>query len=141
MLLKPREVEIHLAFVGSGECAKLEINGHEAMQTPVEEEQVEEVIGIINPHPILSGYEAEIGSQLRQELLQVTDDRALEILFGISSLESEKIQNIWILENILLPDFLRHTHLPLQSDKLAGIPREGDPLEQGACDPAIEFTG
>src|SRR3954452_15611353 len=79
VFLQPREVEVHLSLVRRCKRPEFQVDCHQATQPTVEEEQIEMVVNIVNPHRILASDEAEFAAEFRKEFLKIGDDGSFEI--------------------------------------------------------------
>ena len=140
VLLEPGQIEVHLAFVGRGERADLEVDGHQAPQAAMIEEQVEGVIVLIDPHGVLPPDEAEIRPQLGQELLQIVNDGGLQVLLRIRPFEPEEVEDIGVLEDVLIANHLRRARVFLLCHKPRSVPGECHPLKQPPIDLPAELA-
>ena len=96
---EPTEVEFHLAFVLGLEVAKFEINGNEALQIPVIEEEVEiEIIGI-DLDSLLAGEESEAVAEFQEESFDFPQDGVFKVLFEVAVVEVEEVEDVGIPEN------------------------------------------
>jgi len=91
VLARVVQIHVHLPGVGVGEFAHLEVDDDEAAQAAVEEEQVHAIPLVADPQPALAGDEAEFVAEFAKELLQMLDERFLEIALGIFVFEPEEL--------------------------------------------------
>jgi hypothetical protein len=89
---------------GGGERANLEVNGHEAAQAAMIEQQVEPIVVVVNPQGELPGHETEIAAEFGEELLEVGEDGGFKVLLGIRALEAEEVEQVRVFEGILVAD-------------------------------------
>ncbi|GIW41862.1 MAG: hypothetical protein KatS3mg076_2439 [Candidatus Binatia bacterium] len=58
------------------------------------------------PQPLLPAHEAEVATQLEQELLQTADEGLLELALGILVLEAQELEDVGILDLLLDRDLV-----------------------------------
>ena len=93
------EVEAELAEVFGLEAADLQLDGAEAVETAVEEQQVEGEIATANLHGELGADEAEITAQLDQEVLQLEQKAPVQVGLGVLGGQVEELDQVGVLEN------------------------------------------
>ena len=93
------EVEFEFAEVLGFEFLDLQLEGHEALQFPVEKKEVEAEILAADLKKVLLAHEAEIAAQLDEEATDIGDERVLEIAFGMAIRQVEKIKEVGVLED------------------------------------------
>ena len=87
------EVEVHLAGVGVGEGAELEINDDEAAQAAVEEEEVHAIPDIADAEAALASDEGEVAAEFEQEVFEMADERVFEVGLGVFVLEIQEFEH------------------------------------------------
>ena len=92
------DVEAQLAEVLGTELADLELDGHEAREPAVEEDEVDREVLVADLHRVLGADEAEVAAELGEEAAQVVEEGAVKIRFGVAGGEVEKLQGIQLLE-------------------------------------------
>jgi hypothetical protein len=92
------EVEAELAQVFRLEPIHLQLDCHEAVQAPVEEQQVEREISSTHLHRKLGAYEAEVAAQLDEEGAQLAEQTVVQIGLGIVWRQAQEFQRVGILE-------------------------------------------
>ncbi len=82
------------------EFAELQVDGYQAAQPAVKEQEVDVAMAIADGDSELPIDEAEVTAELEQELLQVLDECLLEVpLFeGRRRAESEELENVRVTE-------------------------------------------
>ena len=93
------EVEFHLAQVFGPELVNLEVEGHEALETAVIEQEVEPEVLAANLQEILLADKGEIPSQFKEEFPEVGQKAGLEAGFGVDFRQVEEIEEIGVLED------------------------------------------
>lgn len=88
--VEPAQVQLHLAGVGRFEVAYLQLDRDESLHTPMEEEEVEVVVVVIDCDALLPLDEGETGSELEEKTLELSKDGGLEILSLYVSASSRK---------------------------------------------------
>ena len=78
------EVEFHLAEMLGPELINLEVEGDEALESAMVEQEVEPEVLAAKLQEILLPDKEEIPSQFEEELLEVGHEAGLEIGFGVS---------------------------------------------------------
>jgi len=81
MLFEPSQIEFHLAFIGSLKFPKLQVDGDQASQSTVVEQQVDVIVLVVDRDPFLASDEGKIGTQFQDERFEFTEYRLLDILF------------------------------------------------------------
>ena len=71
MLVEPSQVELHLPLVLDLEAAELELDGHQAAQAAVKEEQVKIKVFTIDDHALLSLDKGKASAQFQNEGFQL----------------------------------------------------------------------
>ena len=95
---QPTQVELHLTLVLGLEPAQLKVDGHQALELAVVEQQVDVEILIIDLDASLACYEGETGAQFQQKLLDLAQDGILQVALQIAVVQAEKIQQVGIFE-------------------------------------------
>jgi hypothetical protein len=96
---EPAEVEFHLAFVFGFEIAQFQIDGDEAFQTAVIEEEVEiEVVGI-DLYAGLATEEGEAVAEFEEEGFEFAQDGVFEVFFEVAVFEAEEVEDVGIAED------------------------------------------
>ena len=121
VLLEPREIQVHLPFVGCDERPNLEVNGHEAAQATMVEQQVEPVVVVVNPHGELPGHETEIAAEFGEELLEIGEDGGFEVFLGIRAFEAEEVEQVRVFEGVLVAHRLDGAALLFKADEGFGV--------------------
>ena len=99
MFGKPAEVEFHLAFVFRFEVAELEVDGDEAFQAAMVEEEVEvEVVGI-DLDAGLASEEGEAAAEFEEEGFEFAQDGVLEVFLEVAVFEAEEVEDVGIAED------------------------------------------
>src|ERR1035437_8372831 len=97
--LQPALLEFHLAFVRGLELADLQVNGDQAAQFSVVEEQIKVVIPVVNLHALLAGHKTETHAQFQDERFHLPQNCRLQILLRVGVLQTQEIENVGIAEN------------------------------------------
>ena len=71
------EVELQLAKVLRLKLVDLQVEGHQGVESPVEEEQVQEKIAAPDLKRILAADEAEIAAEFHEKLFELFDEALL----------------------------------------------------------------
>ncbi len=90
------EVEFHLAFEGGVKFADFEVNGDEAFEAAVVEEEVDVVIALVDRDAFLAGEEGEVAAEFGDEALEVGEDGGFEVVFGVGVGEAEKVEDVGV---------------------------------------------
>jgi hypothetical protein len=85
--------------MGGLEGLDLELDRDERLEPPVEQEQVDEEV--LPPHldAELLAHEAEVASELEQELLEVRHEGSLEIALRVVVRQVEEVEEVAVLED------------------------------------------
>jgi len=103
---EPAEVEFHLAFVFGLEVPEFEVDGDEASEAAVVEEEVEvEVVGI-DGNAELAGLEGEALSEFEEEDFEFAQDGVFEVLFEVAVPETEEVEDVGIAEEEVGGEFV-----------------------------------
>jgi hypothetical protein len=92
------EVELQFAQMLGLKLVDLELDGHEAVEPPVEEEQIQLKVAPADLQRILAADEAEVAPQLDEEALQVLDQSQVQIRLGMRGGEVEEFDEVGVLE-------------------------------------------
>ncbi len=90
------EVEFHLAFEGGVKFADFEVNGDEAFEAAVVEEEVDVVIALVDRDAFLAGEEGEVAAEFGDEALAIGEDGGFEVVFGVGVGEAEKVEDVGV---------------------------------------------
>ena len=133
--VEPAQVEVDLSGVGGFEAPDLQLDDHQAAQTAMIEEQVDVVVVAIDHDPLLALDKGEAAAQREQELLDLAEERRLQVLLAVRVAEAEEVQQVRILEDEFGRELPR---LPqrrqLLPDELVGLVGERGALEEHAVD-------
>ena len=88
------QIELKLAQMFGLELDDLELEGDEAIERPVEEEQIEGEIPSADLDRVLAADVAEIAAELDQELLELLDQGTLQVGLGMRGRKVEKLDEI-----------------------------------------------
>lgn len=94
-------VHVHLANVGMGQAAQLQVDDDQAAELTMEEQQIDPIPGLVDAHPALPSDEGEAFTQFQQEVLQPLDQGCLQIGFRILVLEVEERQHKRVFDRIV----------------------------------------
>jgi len=78
------DVEAQLAAVLGLELAHFELEGDEAREAAVEEDEVDREILLADLYGVLGADEAKIATELGDEAAEVTQDGAVEVRLGVA---------------------------------------------------------
>lgn len=92
-------VHVHLAHIGMGEAAELQVDDAQAAQAAVKQQQVNVVPGLVNAQAALSAHEGEVAAQFQQEVFQALDQGFFKLAFGIFVLEVQKLQHVGVFDH------------------------------------------
>jgi hypothetical protein len=84
---------MHLAGVGVGEFAELEVDHHEAAKAAVKKEQIHPIPFIADTQAPLAADEGEVATEFEQESFKMPDQRGLKLTFGVFVLEIEEFEH------------------------------------------------
>jgi len=71
---------MHLAGIGVGELADLEVDDDQATEPAVEAEEVDSIPLVTDAQAALAADEGELAAQLEEEGLEVVDERLLQVV-------------------------------------------------------------
>ena len=99
VLGEPTEIQFHLALILCLEVAELEVDGDEAFQATMVEEEIEvEVVGI-DLDAELAGLEGEALAEFEEEGFEFAEDGVFKVFFQIAVLETEEVEDLGITED------------------------------------------
>ena len=98
VLLKPFQIQFHLAFILSLECVYLEIDGHKSAKPPVEKQQIKIVVLVVHADVLLLCKERHVTTQLEYGVPHVGNKSLFKLLFREITVQSEEIQDIRVAE-------------------------------------------
>jgi hypothetical protein len=87
------EVKLQLAEVLGLEAADLELNGDEAVQSTVKEEQIKGEVAVADLERILRADEAEIAAHFVDEIVELIQQTVMEIGFRVVGGPIEEFEN------------------------------------------------
>ncbi len=93
------QVELELAEVLRLELDDLEFKRDQAIERPVEEEQVECKISSADLDRVMTADEAEVAAKFDQEVLELLDQTALQVGLGMPWRKVEKLDEVAVLED------------------------------------------
>ena len=93
------EVEAELAEVFRLEAADLELDGDEAVQAAMEEQQIEREIPPADLERELGADEAEVAAQLDEEVAELEEQTLMEIRLAVAGREAEEFEEVAVLED------------------------------------------
>ena len=139
VLLIPTHVGIELAQVLVAEFIELELDQDVALEDPVVEHQVNEIMPAADQDALLPGLETETMAQLEEKILELVEQCVLQVRFPhhLFGLEPEKLENVGLADRELGFFFLRAG--PHQGRELLGVPGKARPLEIERPDLAPEL--
>lgn len=91
-------VEAELAEMLGLELADLQLEGHQAREPAVEEDEVDREVAVVDLHRVLGSYEAKVAAELGDEAAEVPHEGAVEIVLGVAVGEREELEAVGILE-------------------------------------------
>lgn len=98
------------------------------------------MVDVVDPHRELPRDETKVGAEFGEKILDVPNERRLQVFLRIRAFESEEIEHVGVFENILVAHQFRWSFFPLDGSELAGVARERHALKQRAFDLAIQFA-
>lgn len=93
------QVELEFAQVFRLELFDLEFKCHEAVERPVEEQQVDDEVTAADLDRVLAPNEAEVAAEFVQELLELLDQGAFEVGLGMPGRQVYELDEIAVLED------------------------------------------
>jgi hypothetical protein len=95
------EVEVHLARKLRLEGPDFEVNGHEAMETAVEEEEVH-VVGLVGElEGVLVADEGEAVAEFEEEVLELVEELAFQFEFEHGFVDAEEFEAVTALDDLV----------------------------------------
>lgn len=101
MLTRVVQVQVHLAGVGVGELAELQVDDDETAQLAVEEDEVDPVPLVAHAEPPLPPDEGEGTTELEQKRLELLDEGLFELELRVLVLEVEELENERVLDRLV----------------------------------------
>ena len=101
VLARVVQIEVHLSGVGVAELADLEVDDDEALQTPMEEQQVDAEPRVVDSQSALATDEGEVVAEFQQEVGQVLDQRLLQVGLRVLVLEVEELEHERVVNRLL----------------------------------------
>ncbi|HEY5372813.1 MAG TPA: hypothetical protein VIK01_03965 [Polyangiaceae bacterium] len=80
------------------ESIQFQIDDDEAAQAAVKEHQVDPVPGVADAQPTLPTHEGKVAAELKQERLDLGDQRCFKVGLGILILQVEELEYVGILD-------------------------------------------
>ena len=93
------QVEAEFAEMFRLEFAHLELKRHQAVEAPVEEQQIEEEIPVANLHLKLLADKAEITPEFEQEVFEMPDQPPLQVSFAVGFRKVEEFDQVTVFED------------------------------------------
>ena len=90
---------MHLAGVGVGELAELQIEEDQAAQAAMEEEQVHAIPVVADAQAALAADEGEVVAEFEQEAFQMADEGFFQLGLGVFILQVEELQDERIFDS------------------------------------------
>lgn len=111
-------------------------------QTTMAEKQIQVVILIVDPDPLLTSDKTEIRVSFELGELQVTQDRGFKILLGVSVFQPEKLQEAGIAENqIRAHPILVAQNREFLAGQVAGFRADRSSRVEHSLNPVLERPG
>ncbi len=139
---EPAEVEFHLAFVFVAEVAEFEVDGDQAFEFAVVEEEVDVEVVVVDLEAFLAGDEAEACAEFEEELFDVAEDGVFEVFFEVVVVEVEEVEDVGIFEEEVGGDFLVVAELvEVVADGGFGFAGEGGAFVEHGVEALLELAG
>ena len=94
------EVELQLAEILGLEFVDLEFDGHQTVEGPIEEQQVEGIVFLADLQRILTSHITKVAAQFDEKPLQLVDQTALQIGLGVSLVQLQELDEVTVLEDV-----------------------------------------
>jgi hypothetical protein len=156
VLLKPAQVQLHLPFVPRVKAAQLQVDGDQAPQPAMKEEQVKPVVHPVDRHSLLPRDEGEVRPQLRDEPFQLPQDRLFQVPLVVGVLQAQEVEHVVVAEHqvgahpVLVPQRLQLLHgdgfglsrdrRPLKEHPLDLLPERARAPPLGNAHPCVELA-
>ena len=82
------------------ETANLQLNGHKAVQSTVEEQQVEREVPSPDLHGKFRSDEAEVASELDEELAKPAQQPGMQVRLRVTCRQAQELEYVGILEGV-----------------------------------------
>src|SRR5450830_426989 len=121
------QIEVQLAQILRLETADLQLNGHQAVESTVKEQQIQSKITPTDLQRVFGADKAEVAAQLDEEIFQPRQQSLMQIDLGMAAGEAEKLNHIGIakyLQSIGVRlsqhcrSFCRLSHVTLEQRRL-----------------------
>ena len=100
-VVDPGDVEAESAGVVGVKVADLYLQRDEAVQLPIEEQQVKGVVLAGGADRVLTADERETGAELEQEPFQLGDQSVFEVAFGDRAVHAEEVEQVGVAGHLL----------------------------------------
>ena len=94
------EIKVELAEMFRLEPRCFQFNGHQAVESAMEEEQVERKILSTDLNRILRTHEAEVASQFSEKATKISKQGTVQIGFGMFIGNAQEFEGVGILEDV-----------------------------------------
>jgi hypothetical protein len=131
---------VHLAGIGVGELADLEVDDDQAAEATVKEEEVDSIPLVADAEAALAADEGELAAELEQEGLEVVDERFLQVVLGILVLEAEELQDQRVAHLVVGREGITGLGLPAPGEHGGLVPGKGGALVELRGDLSVELT-
>ena len=133
------EIHVHLAGIGVGEPAALEIDDDEAAELAMKEQQIDAIPFVADPETALASNESKIAAQLQKKPLQMQDERFFNVGLGVFVLESEELEHVWVFDLFFGRERVFRLCRSTFGEHLRFIPGKSGALVEERIDLAIEL--
>ena len=140
MFARVVEIHVHLAGVGVGEPATLEIDDDEASELAMKEQQIDAIPFVADAEAALPADESEIAAELHEKPFDMPDERFFDVGLGVFVLEAEKFEDVWIFDFFLRRDRIFGFCLRALGEHFRFVSRRRRALVEERIDLAIELA-
>src|SRR5262249_23300453 len=128
------------ARVGVRQSAEFQVDDDEASKRSVKEDQVDPVPRIAHAQSSLSADEREVPAELEEEVLEVADERLLDLGLRIFVLQTEELEYERILDLLLWSNHVLGTRMLPLREHCDLVPGKGGALIEHRFDLTIELA-
>ena len=96
-IVQGREVKLHLPHVLGQEVADFQFQRDQALQSPMVQQQVKEVLPVVDLQAVLAPHECKHATHGAEEDLDLSNQRPLQFPFGVLLAEFQEIERIFVL--------------------------------------------
>src|SRR5439155_18500349 len=101
MLASVVQIHVHLARIGMGKPAALEIDDDKAAELAMKEHQIDAIPFVADAEPALPTDKSEVAAEFQEKSLEMQNERLFDVGLGVFIFESEKLEDVRIFDFFL----------------------------------------